>query len=105
MPAYQKPSKAEGLSRDFMVDGRCNTNALPDDEALRVKRLFFVTNKRPSIEREFAIAEALSLCFTCKVRFRCLDYALRAGEEHGIWGGTLEDDRRLLLRVRSYCAA
>lgn len=105
MPAYHKPSRAEGLSRDFMALGRCNTNALPDAEALRVKQLFFATTMRPSIVRDFAIAEAMSLCFTCKVRFKCLDFALRAGEEHGIWGATREEDRALLLRARSSTAA
>jgi hypothetical protein len=28
----------------------------------------------------------------------CLDWALRAGEPAGIWGGTTPDERRLLRR-------
>ncbi|GII77108.1 hypothetical protein Sru01_20900 [Sphaerisporangium rufum] len=37
---------------------------------------------------------AKSVCRRCPVRGACLDYALRAHEEHGIWGGTDPDERR-----------
>lgn len=34
----------------------------------------------------------------CPVRVSCLLYALRRGEEHGIWGGMSHRERNALLR-------
>lgn len=36
---------------------------------------------------------ALSFCAGCPVRPECLDDALAAGVEHGVWGGTTETER------------
>ena len=33
---------------------------------------------------------------SCTVRQECLDYALRIREQHGIWGGLNEAERRSL---------
>jgi WhiB family redox-sensing transcriptional regulator len=49
-------------------------------------------NKR---ERE---ARAKELCARCPVRQPCLDYAIRHNEEHGVWGGLNEVERRALRR-------
>ncbi len=40
---------------------------------------------------------AKAICMPCPVRQACLDYALRTGEPHGIWGGMNEVERRLLV--------
>lgn len=48
----------------------------------------------PKEERERREARAKSICARCPVRRPCLDYALRAGEPHGIWGGLNEAERR-----------
>lgn len=42
--------------------------------------------------------EALAYCAECPVRERCLMTAVLVGEEYGIWGGTLEGERRGLAR-------
>ena len=43
---------------------------------------------------------AKDICASCSVRSHCLDYALEIGEQHGIWGGLNEVERRdLLLRA------
>jgi WhiB family redox-sensing transcriptional regulator len=42
------------------------------------------------------IAAARVVCARCPVVMHCLDWALRAGEPAGIWGGTTPDERRLL---------
>jgi WhiB family redox-sensing transcriptional regulator len=34
--------------------------------------------------------KALSICFGCPVRQKCLQYALEHKEPWGVWGGTLE---------------
>jgi WhiB family redox-sensing transcriptional regulator len=38
--------------------------------------------------------QAKAVCGRCPVRPDCLDYALRTGQDHGIWGGTDPDERR-----------
>jgi len=34
----------------------------------------------------------------CPVMERCLDWALESGQDHGVWGGTDETDRRRIQR-------
>lgn len=60
--------------------------------------LFFATD-------EDSQSEALDMCRTCPVRDACLDHALTAREPYGIWGGTVEQDRKRLLRRRRSAAA
>ena len=67
--------------------------------------LFFAPNyfeKRH--EKELREAQAKAFCRRCPVREECLEYALRIREEHGIWGGLNEMERRQLLRQRSLAA-
>ena len=43
---------------------------------------------------------AKDICASCSVQPDCLQYALDIGEQHGIWGGLNEVERRdLLLRM------
>ncbi|MET9736118.1 WhiB family transcriptional regulator [Streptomyces sp. NPDC006458] len=42
--------------------------------------------------------QAKEVCERCPVREPCLRFALRTGQGNGVWGGTSEDERRLLLR-------
>lgn len=44
------------------------------------------------------IDEAKAICNACFVKDECLDFALHANQESGIWGGTSEDERRRLRR-------
>jgi len=39
------------------------------------------------------VAKALQVCGRCRVRQECLDFAIRTGEMHGIWGGTTPEER------------
>lgn len=43
-------------------------------------------------------AAAKNICAHCPVQAECLDWALRAGEPDGIWGGTTPEERRYLRR-------
>lgn len=43
---------------------------------------------------------AEKLCAGCPLAAQCLDYALSAREEHGIWGGMTAKDRLDLLNRR-----
>ena len=44
------------------------------------------------------LAEAKQICASCSVQSLCLEWAMLAGIEHGVWGGMSEDERRTLRR-------
>ncbi|TXS58214.1 WhiB family transcriptional regulator [Streptomyces sp. t39] len=44
------------------------------------------------------IEEAKAVCRRCPVMETCLQWALTHGQEHGVWGGTDEDERRRMKR-------
>lgn len=44
------------------------------------------------------IAEALAVCRKCPVQAECLKGALERGEQWGMWGGLMPDDRKALRR-------
>lgn len=51
---------------------------------------------------EFAQAvKAKAICNACDVQAECLAYALNNGENHGIWGGMSERERRRIRRGRA----
>ena len=41
---------------------------------------------------------AKAMCQGCPVRERCLHYALETNQGTGVWGGTTEEERRVLRR-------
>lgn len=45
-------------------------------------------------------AEAKKVCRRCPVREQCLEWALKTGQDAGVWGGMSEDERRGLKRDR-----
>lgn len=58
--------------------------------------LFFPTGTTgPAI---LQIEEAKQVCRSCEVRERCLEWAIENGQDHGVWGGMSEDERRALKR-------
>ncbi len=58
--------------------------------------LFFpVGTTGPAIEQ---IENAKAVCRTCDVQKNCLEYALTTNQDSGIWGGTSEEERRVLRR-------
>ncbi|HEX4978630.1 MAG TPA: WhiB family transcriptional regulator [Acidimicrobiales bacterium] len=44
------------------------------------------------------IAAAKSICAQCPVSSQCLEFAITTNQEFGVWGGTTEDERRVLRR-------
>lgn len=50
--------------------------------------------KDEKLERE---QRAKAICATCSVRSDCLDYALQIREQHGIWGGLNESERKAIF--------
>jgi WhiB family redox-sensing transcriptional regulator len=62
--------------------------------------LFFpVGNAGPALVQ---LERAKQVCAGCKVRTRCLEWALASGQEAGVWGGAGEDERRALRRRRQH---
>ena len=59
--------------------------------------LFFPAGVTGPAERQ--IREAKAICATCPVRATCLAFAIETNQEYGIWGGTTEDERRVLRRA------
>lgn len=41
-------------------------------------------------------ARAKAICADCRVREDCLSYALGIREQHGIWGGLSESERKVI---------
>ncbi|MYY80862.1 MULTISPECIES: WhiB family transcriptional regulator [unclassified Streptomyces] len=54
--------------------------------------LFFpIGNTGPAL---LQIEEAKAVCRHCPVMEQCLQWALEAGQDEGVWGGLSEDERR-----------
>ncbi len=51
------------------------------------------------------VAEAKVVCQRCSVTEDCLAWALDSGQDSGVWGGTSEDERRVLTRTHVRTAA
>lgn len=73
------------------MDWRHQAACLNEDPEL----FFPVGNTGPALMQ---IAEAKKVCRICPVREACLQWALDAGQDHGVWGGMSEDERRALRR-------
>ena len=58
--------------------------------------LFFpVGTTGPAIEQ---IAQAKVVCRSCEAQSACLEFALATNQDSGVWGGTSEEERRLLRK-------
>ena len=44
------------------------------------------------------IDRAKQVCGECPVNLECLEYALETNQDSGIWGGTSEEERRVIRR-------
>ncbi|MFV1991176.1 MAG: WhiB family transcriptional regulator [Acidimicrobiales bacterium] len=49
------------------------------------------------VERRERELMAKAICQSCSVRTDCLAYAVRIEEQHGIWGGLNESERRFAV--------
>lgn len=58
--------------------------------------LFFpIGTTGPAVDQ---IASAKQVCHTCMSRDACLDFALATNQDTGVWGGTSEEERRVIRR-------
>lgn len=45
------------------------------------------------------IEAAKAVCRRCSVQAPCLEFALSTNQDSGVWGGTSEDERRMLRKA------
>jgi WhiB family redox-sensing transcriptional regulator len=77
--------------RDWRTLGACRDE---DPE------LFFpVTSKGPAARQ---LVAAKAICAGCVVSRECLRYALENRQDHGVWGGTSEEERKLMRSAGSH---
>lgn len=84
------PSLQHVMGTDWREYARC---------AKESKDVFFDyiwLNKRK--ERRDRVNNAVSMCLACPVRTKCYEFAVLNNEPHGIWAGTLPDERRELYK-------
>jgi hypothetical protein len=90
----KRPSGARSGSRELSllvrVYAACATSGIDPDA------WFPVSQDRAHASRE--AADALAVCASCLVRVHCLELSFRQWTigQHGIWGGTLPDERKAL---------
>ena len=62
--------------------------------------LFFHPQNERGLARVRRDRSAKAVCARCEVRVECADYALRAREPYGVWGGLTEEEReRVYVRL------
>lgn len=75
------------LPSAWREDALCTTEGVPT-------AVFFPSRRRGDV----AAASARSICLRCPVRLDCADWAIRAGVDHGVWGGASPRQR---MRMRT----
>ncbi|WP_367140720.1 MULTISPECIES: WhiB family transcriptional regulator [Streptomyces] len=73
------------------MDWRHNAVCREEDSEL----FFPISSTGPAL---LQIEEAKTVCRRCPVMEQCLRWALESGQEHGVWGGLSEDERRAMKR-------
>jgi WhiB family transcriptional regulator, redox-sensing transcriptional regulator len=61
--------------------------------------LFFHPQNERGAARRSRVQAAKRVCASCPVRTECADYAIRAREPYGIWGGMSEEEREEIYAV------
>jgi WhiB family transcriptional regulator, redox-sensing transcriptional regulator len=64
--------------------------------------IFFPVGETGPVTGQVELAK--KICASCPVREQCLEFAIATIQNDGIWGGTTEDERRLIKRARRAAA-
>ena len=59
---------------------------------------FFHPQNERGLSRLRRDRRAKTVCASCPVRLECADYAIRAREPYGVWGGLTEEEREQIYR-------
>lgn len=87
-PITSIPLQTGRLRNDWRSDAVCSSEGSAS--------LFFPVGVTGSAEVQ--IHEAKNVCTDCPVKSECLTFAITTNQEYGIWGGTSEEERRVLRR-------
>jgi WhiB family redox-sensing transcriptional regulator len=90
-PGAPAPARRTIDKEPARMDWRHRSACLDEDPEL----FFPIGNTGPAI---LQIEEAKQVCRRCDVQEQCLAWALESGQDHGVWGGMSEDERRALKR-------
>lgn len=60
--------------------------------------VFFHPQNERGLSRIRRDRAAKAVCAGCSVRIECADYAIRAREPYGVWGGLTEEEREQIYR-------
>ncbi len=82
-------AQARWHGTDWRAEASCSRS--------EVASLFFPVGVTGPAEQQ--IVDAKAVCEQCPVREACLEFAITTNQEYGIWGGTSEDERRVLRRA------
>ena len=74
--------------------GESNWRELAACQSADPELFFPVSGKRSAMAE---VVRAKAVCASCTVRAQCLDFAVTTQQVHGIWGGTGEEERRVLI--------
>lgn len=80
----QVPDPIADDSWEWRRHARCR--GLPTD-------MFFAFELHQGGRRAAVEEDVKRICLRCPVRMKCLDFALKTAEKHGIWGATTPRER------------
>jgi WhiB family redox-sensing transcriptional regulator len=94
------PTEGTGIVPWFLL----NTDAVPlcaetDPDSFFPKDYFDDENGKSAASSYENERSAKAICNECPLKLDCLMYAMTTGQ-HGIWGGTTENERRAIRRGR-----
>jgi len=94
------PTEGTGIVPWFLL----NTDVVPvcaetDPDAFFSKDYFDDEDERPGTVSYENERTTKAICAECPLKLDCLTYAIETGQ-HGIWGGTTENERRAIRRGR-----
>jgi hypothetical protein len=81
-----------GQLRDAVAVGLCVGQVSADDDA------WYPLHEAATDETREA---ARAACDGCRVRWECLELAVRTREVNGFWGGLVSDDRKRIVQSRA----
>ena len=90
--AYKRSTSNNALSTAWMEKGECRKHSTDLDARKRLTKMFYgERNKTETLA-------AKRMCAKCEVKEECLQYALDAPHDNGIWGGTTPRERFKIRR-------
>lgn len=86
----------------FMALGTCwrKRRGVDGVERPLIPPAWFFADDGRKLADKMKVVNARVACSICPVRAECLEFALAGRIEHGVWGGTIPEEREVLLSRR-----